>query len=106
MADVEIPELNRLPFTVAWVDASGNGITPTTSRWRVDCLTSGTECEPWVTGTAAQSYSATISATANAIVNPANPSERKRLTVQANQGTADQLNITAEYVVINNRFYE
>jgi hypothetical protein len=105
VAEVEIQELNRLPFTVSWVDADGNGITPSTSRWRVDCLTTGNETVVWTLGTGTQTYSATIPATANSIINQANESERKRLTVQADYGTADQLNLIAEYTVLNNRYY-
>lgn len=106
MAKTTILEKSRLPFTHSWVDADGNAITPTNSRWRVDCVTNLEEALTWQSGTATSVLTATIPASANVIRNGENTSEKKKLTIQANyDDPVNQINAEVEYYVTNNEFY-
>jgi hypothetical protein len=64
--------------------------TPTSIKYRIDCLTSGTELADWTTVSAASSVSISITATHNAIQNDGNGHEIKQLTVASDYGLSTQ----------------
>lgn len=100
----EINERTQLPFRFSTENAAGGQVTPSTLRWRVDCLTTNLEALTWQTANAVPVYDGVVPASANVIKNNANHSETKRLTVEANAGLDTQWTEFADYVVINNRF--
>ena len=108
MSDVipTILERNRHRVTVVWRDPDGNAVNPTTVRWKLDCLTTGTEIATWQTVTSPTSTTVIeISALYNTIQNSSNQAEIKEVTVQANQGLATQINTKGQYIVENAKGY-
>lgn len=99
-----INENTLLPYTFAPKDADGVAISPSTVRWRLDCLTTGTAISDWASVSPAASIAITIPATSNVIVNNANPSETKRITVQFDAGLSTGIQAEEDYIVTNNRF--
>ena len=99
-----IKELNLLPVRWTVLDADGDPVTPSTIRYRVDCLTTGTQVIGWTSVSPAYTVNITIPATSNTILNPANVVETKRVTFQADAGTATALHDWEDYEIVNNRF--
>lgn len=91
--------------TVTWKDGDGVAVTPTTCRYKVDCMTTGSARLSWTTIAAASSVTIDIPGTSNGIVNPANTEEVKQITIQANYGAVNQFTVTGEYTVQNNEFH-
>ena len=104
MATVTVKEGDGLTVQVAWKDGLGAAVTPTNSRYRVDCLTTGQTAKDWATIGAASTVTIDIPGTANVIINPANASEVKQITVQANYGMSNQRTVVGQYEVPNNAF--
>lgn len=75
--------------------------TPTSLKYRLDCLTSGNEILDWATLAAASSASIAITGAQNAIQLGSNPTERKQLTVMTDEGLATQYRETKTWVVEN-----
>ena len=75
--------------------------TPTTVHYRVDCLTTGKELQAWATVVAAANVSITMTTVFNEIQDDASRLERKRLTVQADQGLSTQINGSVTWEVRN-----
>ena len=101
---ITIKERTQLPFRFSTENAAGGPVTPGSLRWRVDCLTTSLEALDWQVVVAGAVYDGVVPASANVIKNNVNPSEKKRLTVEANFGLDTQWSEHAEYTVINNRF--
>jgi hypothetical protein len=104
MATVIVKEGDGHTARVTWKDGDGNAVTPTTSRYRVDCLTSGNSPLIWQSLSSASTITIAIPGTANVIQSSANETETKQITVQADYGTINQKTVVAEYVVQNNDF--
>lgn len=104
MATVIIKEGDGHTVTVAWKDGFGAPATPTTARYRVDCLTTGQTPLDWQDIAATPTVDIDIPGTANAIISAANEQEVKQITVQANYGQPNQRTVVGEYVVPNNAF--
>jgi hypothetical protein len=104
MATIIVYEGDGHTVRVEWLDGDGDPVTPATARYRDDCVTTGIEMVPWTSIAATQTVVIDIPGTANVINSPANESETRQITVQANYGQANQRTITAEYVVPNNNF--
>ena len=83
-------------FDSAWVASS-----PTTIRYRIDCLTSGSVVKDWTTVTAAQSVDIAVSSADNAVQNSNNRIERKQMVVQSNYGTPTQGVQTKDWDIVN-----
>jgi hypothetical protein len=69
-------------------DASAD--TPSTVKYRLDCLTTGQQILDWTSVTAGESVSITVTGAQNAILNDDNDYEVKQLTVESDVGSADQ----------------
>lgn len=108
MSDVipTISERNRHRVTVRWVDPDGNSVIPSTVRWRIDCLTTGTMVVNWISVASPSSTTVIeISALYNTIITDGNLAEIKEITVQANQGLATQINSKGQWIVENLKGY-
>ena len=81
--------------------ATAAATTPTTLKYRIDCLTTGTELADWTTISAASSASISITATHNAIQNDGNATERKQLTIMTDEGLSTQYREIATWLVEN-----
>lgn len=88
-----------------WKDGEGVSVVPNTTRYRVDCKTTAASQIAWTSITPAASILITIPGTANAIVDSANESEVRQITVQANWGEPDQKTLRDVWVVVNNDFF-
>lgn len=76
--------------------------TPTTVKYRIDCLTSGREIADWTSVTpAAASASIPITGAHNAIQDDSNDVETKQLTVMADEGLATQYREAVRWRVEN-----
>lgn len=64
--------------------------TPTTVRYRIDCMSTRTELVGWTSATPGTSVSITVPAAANNIQDNANRFEHKQITVEADTGLSTQ----------------
>lgn len=85
--------------------ATAAASTPTSIKYRVDCLTTGQNLTDWTTVSAASTATIAITSTYNAIQSDSNSAERKQLTVAANYGLSTQVTETAVWEVENNQAY-
>jgi len=76
---------------------------PTTAKYRIDCLKTGTVLQEWTTLSPAVSNSIAITAAHNAIQDQSNKFEKKQLTVAANPDTATQFRAVTTWKVKNIR---
>lgn len=81
--------------------ASAAADAPTTIKYRVDCLTTGTELTDWTTVTTGETASIAITATHNAIQDSAREYEVKQLTVASDFELATQCRQTKTWRVEN-----
>lgn len=104
---IQIPQLKQQEGSSFTATAYGrNGQTaeaPTTAKYRLDCLTTGTKLTDWTTLTPAASMAISITSTENAIQDQSNRFEKKQLTVAANPDTATQYRAVAIWKVENIR---
>jgi len=77
--------------------------TPTTARYRIDCLKTGVTVRDWTTLTPSTSISVAITSDDNAIQESCNANERKQLTVEADTDLSTQVRNTAYWEVDNIR---
>jgi hypothetical protein len=78
-------------------------VTPTTARYRIDCLDSGVVVRDWTSTTAGQVVTIAVESADNKIQDDGNWFERKQMVVQGNFGTASQRVLTRDWVVENLR---
>lgn len=94
--EIQIPETNwdeGSAFTATAyyrTRSTAAASTPTTARYRIDCLETGTIVQDWATLTPASSISISITPTHTKIQNENHDYERKRLTVDADNGLSTQ----------------
>jgi hypothetical protein len=105
MAREQVNEKSAYRKTMTVLDAASAAVTPSTLRYRVDCVTTQTQVQDWVTLTPAASVTILVAAALNSMVNPVNPTETKRVTVQADYETDSQVVGLIEYDVLNSDFY-
>ena len=97
----EVNEGQSFTATFRFFDSSFVPSSPTTLRYRIDCLTSKQTVLDWTTLTPAATVNIAVSPDDNEIKNSANRRERKQLVVQTNYGTATQGVETKEWDVLN-----
>lgn len=90
--------------TLSFLDVTGALAAPTTATYQIDCLTTGTNVRTLTTLTAASQITFILSTSDNAIINPINQSEIKKITVNATYGAGDEAHAETHYVVRNMRF--
>ena len=99
-----VPEYNEgqsFTATFKFFDSNYVPSSPTTLRYRIDCLTSGVVVKDWTVVTAAQSVDIEVSPDDNAIQNTSSLLERKQMVAQSNYETATQSVETKEWNVKN-----
>lgn len=99
-----VPEYNEgQSFTAnfKFFDSSYVPSSPTTLRYRIDCLATRSTVRDWTTVTPAVSVNIAVSPDDNEIQNTSNKRERKQMVVQTNYGTASQGVETKEWDVLN-----
>ena len=88
----------------AYFRSSGAGTTPTSARYRVDCLTTGEAVTAWTSITPGETASLTIGP--NTMKDDSNRNERKQITVEADTGLTTQTRTARAYQVINNLAFD
>jgi hypothetical protein len=97
-------ERSAVAFTARFYDDSTDTwstTTPTTVKYRVDDLESGSALIDWTSATPGTSVTITATAASNAIQNDCNREERRQLTVKADDGLATQWQETKTWWVRN-----
>lgn len=85
------PERSAFVATAYFRDrATAAADTPTSVKYRIECLTTGNVLADWTTVTPASSVTVPVTATHNAIQDDCNAYETKQLLVAADYGAADQ----------------
>jgi hypothetical protein len=69
---------------------TGAADTPSSVRYRLDCLTTGREILAWTTVTAAAQVSIAVTGAQNAIIDDCNDYEIKQLILESDNGSSDQ----------------
>ena len=105
-----INELSALTFTVGLTDSDGTAAVPTTTEWRLLCITSDTELQVWTTvvpvtttddgGNPQQTLATiTLSALLHAMQTTNTAIERKALCIAADRGLSTEWNDEIVYEV-------
>jgi hypothetical protein len=76
--------------------------TPTTARYRIDCLTTGNTVRGWTELTPADAISIVLDYTDNAILASQNRKERKQITAEIDTGLSTQYRARGFWSVKNN----
>lgn len=81
--------------------ATSAAVTPTSVKYKLSCLTTCKTLLDWTTLSAASSVTVPVAASLNAIQSDANKSERKLLTIKADDGLSTQFEEAIIYTVDN-----
>jgi hypothetical protein len=81
--------------------ATAASSTPTSAKYRVDCLTTRKQLTDWTALTPAGSIEIAMAGTHSDIQDDSNQYERKQLTVAGDYGLATQVMETATWQVVN-----
>ena len=101
---LRVPEYNEgqsFTATFKFFDSNYVPSSPTTLRYRIDCLTTRAQVLDWTTVTPAATVSISVSPDDNKIQNTNNKRERKQMVVQTNYGTSTQGVETKEWDILN-----
>jgi len=79
-------EGSSFAVTAYFRNSSNAATAPTTSRYRIDCLTTGKEITDWTSLTPAVSNSISITATENKIQDHHRTTETKQIIVESDTG--------------------
>lgn len=82
-------------------DDGSTAATPTTARYRIDCLTTGRPVTDWTTLTVGSSITISITPTENRILNSRNKQERRQIVLQTEYGTNSQEVFKRDWIVEN-----
>lgn len=88
-------------LAIAFLDRAGQAQAPATVTYRIDCLTTGQVMRADTALPAAVELEIVLSPTDNRIVDPAHATERRRVTVRAENGADDAVNSEFHYDVRN-----
>ena len=86
--------------------ATSAASTPSSIRYRVDCLTNRKNVITWTSIAASSSATIQIPGTSNAIIDTSNDSETRQLLVEIDTGLSTQTRNAATWKLKNNRIYE
>jgi hypothetical protein len=81
--------------------ATSAAVTPTTVKYRIDCLTTGKAVADWSTLSPSSAVTVSVSAAYNVIQSDANRTERKQITVKTDDGLSTQSQEAAVYTIEN-----
>ena len=85
----KVQEKSSFTATVYFRDSDA-GTTPTTARYRVDCVSTGEAIRAWTNLTPAESIEITLTPDDNKIVSSQRREERRQLTIETNTGLDTQ----------------
>jgi hypothetical protein len=85
--------------------STASASTPSSIRYRVDCLTSKRQVINWTSVSAASSVSITIPGTSNGTIDSSNDLEQRQITVEADTGLSTQVKAAATWKVRTIRGY-
>lgn len=98
------PEGSAFQGTVNFRDrATGTASTPSSVKYRIDCLTTGKEIRGWTTMAAASTATVSVTASDNELVSQGNSYERRQLTISADHDASGQHRGTVVWRVENIR---
>lgn len=103
LGDRNVTEASAAQFTAEFYDNVWVATTPTSIRYRVDDVRTGSELAGWTAATPSTSVTLTVTAAQNAVVDDASSSERHMLTVQADNALASQVTSAFVFEVRNLR---
>lgn len=102
MTTTTVREKSPFIIDMAFTDAAGDPVVPTTVDYRVDNMSAGIQAQDWTTaGTPAASMSFTIAGSLHLIADEDNISERFRVTVRIDNGLPSEAYRDMPYKVIN-----
>ena len=105
MLPVTINERTTAWLTLAFFDELGNAVAPSSATYSINCLTSGNNVLPsTVLGALATVMTIAITSAQNAMQNPANLQEFRRLTIAVTYGDGAETTAEYDYVVKNLNF--
>lgn len=94
-----VKEQSTAYVTATFKDKAGASAAPTSARYRIDCVTTGTMVRDWTTiASPAAAQEITLTPSDTAIQTSSNATETKRITVEATYGAGDQ--VVDEYDVL------
>jgi hypothetical protein len=99
-----INEFTTEPIIVTFKDEDGDPITPTSAKWRVDDVRSGTEVRAWTVLTVASIITLQLLAADTTILNVNNHTEEREVTVSAEFTGNKRQTLTVNYEIRNLRF--
>lgn len=105
MSNTLVNERSQRRPTIEVLNSDDEHVSPSTVRYRVDCVTTQTQVIDWTDAGAVSTQTIAIPASAMVIIDNANAMETKRMSVQVNWGTDSQLSQAIEWDVLNNEFY-
>jgi hypothetical protein len=92
MSRPQINERSTRWLTIAFKDRDGAAAVPGSASYRIDCLSTGTEIRADTALPAGASPEITLTPDDTAIVDDANRTERRLMTVHASFGVDDEIN--------------
>lgn len=94
-----VTEKTALALVLKSFGATNAPITPSTLRYRIDCLATGKEILAWTPLTPGNEVSIIITPEQNTVVARSNNVERKRVTFEADSGTLTAYTDDWEYEI-------
>ena len=88
---------------VKFYDKAGALAAPSSVTWRLDCMTNSQQIADWSSISPASEIEITVGFALNAIINQANDTERRVVTVRAVYGASDELHSEFVYILQNLR---
>lgn len=96
-----VNESTGFTVTVSPRDTDGAAVTPTSMRYRIDCITTGSEVLGWTAvATPSASNAIAVPGTINVIVNSGNARERKQMVTEFTSGGVVTV-VTYDWLVKN-----
>jgi hypothetical protein len=96
-----INEQSSAFLSIDFFDDGEVAVAPARVLYRIDCVTNKVQVRPWTEVIAAQRVRILINSSDNIVINRANPSEFRKVTIKAifGAGSGDQMTAEQEYTV-------
>jgi hypothetical protein len=101
--DKMVNEESTAFLSIGFYDKNNNLTTPSSVKYRLDCLTNNSEIRGWTGIAPASSVEITLDSTDNSIIDQGNFTEIRLVTIEAYYGVSDKLTETYQYLVKNLR---
>lgn len=107
IAETQVSAGSAVPVTVSFRDrATGTASTPSSIRYRVDCLTNKRNVINWTSVSASSSVDILIPGTSNGTIDRGLELEQRQITIEADTGLNSQAKAAHRWGVKNIRIYE